>query len=239
MKKDMKTILDQIDEDLRKNIDLTYERKTHLNAERYSDYYGVRTAVNRDISGKYYAAAENLNKDEILRLCEELLKSGIHEKKTVAFDWAFRLRENYTEEDFSLFESWLFRYVNNYGLCDDLCTHALGETLCRFPDKTGRLFEWIKSGNLWVRRAAPVTLIRVCHHRDIAGTAFDISKMLFNDSEPLVHKGFGWLLKELSENHFNEVRSFLTENRAAIPRTALRYAIEKMPGNIRAEIMAR
>jgi 3-methyladenine DNA glycosylase AlkD len=52
----------------------------------------------------------------------------------IAFDWAYRLRRQYALQDFERFERWLETYVNGWGSCDDLCTHALGEHLRRFPE---------------------------------------------------------------------------------------------------------
>jgi hypothetical protein len=55
-------------------------------------------------------------------------------EKVIAFDWAYRLRRQYALQDFERFERWLETYVNGWGSCDDLCTHALGEHLRRFPE---------------------------------------------------------------------------------------------------------
>ncbi|NIU82599.1 MAG: DNA alkylation repair protein, partial [Candidatus Korarchaeota archaeon] len=69
---------------------------------------------------------------EILQLCNELLKSGYSEERTIAFDWTFRLKRTYEETDFKLLETWLMEHVHGWGACDDLCTHALGAFIYQF-----------------------------------------------------------------------------------------------------------
>lgn len=231
-------MLNAIERELREHIDFSYVRKTHLNSVRYKDYYGVRMSANREIAQKYYQNIEAWNMDDLFALCKKLLNSRIHEKKTIAFDWAFRLKDRYEKKDFYVFESWLYTYVNNYGLCDDLCTHALGEAVRRFPSCAERIYQWIKEDNLWVRRAGPVTLIYVAGSPDTFEMSLDVCKKLFRDEEPLVQKGFGWLLKELSQYNENKIFDFLNTHKKYISRIALRYAIEKMPQHKRQVILS-
>ncbi|MBN1798259.1 MAG: DNA alkylation repair protein [Spirochaetales bacterium] len=230
-------MLNAIERELREHIDFSYVRKTHLNSIRYKDYYGVRMSANREIAQKYYQNIEAGNKDDIFALCKKLLDSRIHEKKTIAFDWAFRLKDRYEKKDFYVFESWLYTYVNNYGLCDDLCTHALGEAVRRFPSCAERIYQWIKEQNIWVRRAGPVTLIYAAGMPGFLEMSLDVCRKLFGDQEPLVHKGFGWLLKELSQSHEKIIFDFLNTHKKNIPRIALRYAIEKMPKHKRQVVL--
>ncbi len=156
-----------------------------------------------------------------------LLESGIHEKKTIAFDWAFRIKDKYEEDDFYLFESWLYKYVDNYALCDDFCGHTLGEIIYQYPKFLSKIYKCIKEENFWLQRAAPVTLIYLTKKIDVLEMSFDISKKLFNDNEDLVQKGFGWLLKELSESYEDKVFNFLNIYKNDITRVALRYTTRK------------
>lgn len=232
-------MLNDIEKDLHANIDLNYKRKTHLKLVRYKDFYGVRTSINRDISLKYFQLIKECDREKVLRLCKKLLESGIHEKKTIAFDWAFRLKDKYIENDYYLFESWLYKYINNYGLCDDLCKHALGEIIYQYPSFMSKFYQWIKEDNFWIRRGALVTLIYLVKKIDVLDISFDICKKLLDDREDLVHKGFGWLLKELSENYEDNVFNFLNEYKERIPRIALRYAIEKMPEEKKQKVLSK
>jgi len=69
--------------------------------------------------------------------------------------------------------------------------------------------------------------------------AFEISDLLLNDLDDMVQKGYGWLLKEESRKHQAEVYDYVIKNRAVMPRTALRYAIELMPKELKAKAMRR
>jgi 3-methyladenine DNA glycosylase AlkD len=80
-----------------------------------------------------------------------------------------------------------------------------------------------------VRRAATVTLIVPAKKGLFLQEVFKISDLLLTDSDDLVQKGYGWLLKAETEKHPNKVLAYVVENKATMPRTALRYAIEKLP----------
>jgi 3-methyladenine DNA glycosylase AlkD len=90
-----------------------------------------------------------------------------------------------------------------------------------------------------VRRAAAVTLIVPAKHGKFLKEAFAIADILLQDKEDLVQKGYGWLLKEASRLHHKEVFDYLMKHRDAMPRTAFRYALEKMPSSLRARAMAK
>jgi 3-methyladenine DNA glycosylase AlkD len=98
----------------------------------------------------------------MFQLCEELLASGFVEERTIAFDWAFRLRKHYEQADFRILESWLRNHVHDWGACDDLCTHALGAFTFQFPEFIPTVKDWTKSTSTWIRRASAVTMILFC-----------------------------------------------------------------------------
>ena len=111
--------------------------------------------------------------------------------------------------------------------------------MMKFPDCVGELKAWAKSGNRWLRRAAAVTLIVPARKGLFLREAFEISDLLLTDSDDLVQKGYGWLLKAETEKHPAEVLAYVLKNKAAMPRTALRYAIEKLPKEQKAEAMKK
>jgi len=90
-----------------------------------------------------------------------------------------------------------------------------------------------------MRRAAAVSLVVPARHGEFLAEALDIANLLLTDGDDLVQKGYGWLLKEASRKHTDEVFSYVMANKRAMPRTALRYAIELMPKELRAEAMKR
>ena len=122
-------------------------------------------------------------------------------------------------------------------MVDDFCTHSAGFLVMKNPDLINNLKKWTKSDNLWVRRASAVTLIHSVKRKKHLNESFLISDLLLTDKEDLVQKGYGWLLKEASNNYQKEVLDYVLKNKKKMPRTALRYAIEKMPEELKAKAM--
>jgi 3-methyladenine DNA glycosylase AlkD len=201
--------------------------------------YGIRTPVVRKLASEFYKKIKQKPKQAIFQLCTSLLESGYSEERTIAFDWAFRLRKQFEPSDFLLLETWLTQHVPSWGACDDLCTHALGAFLYQFPEYIPKTKVWIRSENRWVRRASAVCLIYAVRRKEHLDAVFAIVDALLTDPDVMVQKGYGWMLKEAS-NHFpEEVFGYVMTHRQDMPRTALRYAIEKLAPNRRSEAMAR
>ena len=144
----MNKILEQIRKELRKNSSAERRAKAQRWHKEKVKGYGVRTPVVRQISRKFFVFLPE-DKHEVFKLCEELLRSGYGEESVIAFDWAFRMKKQYKETDFVIFEQWLKKYVSNWGRCDDFCTHAVGELLVQFPALLPKLKIWARSENRW------------------------------------------------------------------------------------------
>jgi 3-methyladenine DNA glycosylase AlkD len=115
----------------------------------------------------------------------------------------------------------------------------VAELVERHPEFIANLKGWTQSDNRWVKRAAAVTLILPARHGKFLDDVFDIADKLLLDKDDLVQKGYGWLLKEASKSHMEEVFSYVMDNKKVMPRTALRYAIEKMPRELKVQAMQR
>ncbi len=108
-----------------------------------------------------------------------------------------------------------------------------------YPKYVDELKEWAKSPNRWVKRAAAVTLILPARKGQFLNDVFDIADILLPDPDDLVQKGYGWMLKAASEAYPKEVFEYVEAKKAVMPRTALRYAIEKMPLELRTQAMKK
>ena len=201
--------------------------------------YGVATPVVRQLSSKFFQKIKKKPKQEILKLCNELLKSGVSEERIIAFDWAFRLRWKYDKPDFKLLESWLTKHVHGWGACDDLCTHAIGAFIYQFPEFIQNTREWTKSSDRWVRRASAVCLIYSVRRKEQLGEVFATADALLTDPDIMVQKGYGWMLKEASNHYPKEVFNYVMKNKTNMPRTVLRYSIEKLSPEQRIEAMKK
>lgn len=200
---------------------------------------GVKAGVVKQIAESALKANPQFAKKDIFSACEKLWRSGCLEETFVAGTWAYAVRDDYVEDDFSVFERWVMRYVDNWASCDHFCNHAVGELVIRYPTLVAQLKEWTSSPNRWVRRASAVSLIIPVRQGLFLEETFVIAESLLSDPDDLVQKGYGWLLKAASEAHCDEVFRFVVARKKTMPRTAYRYAIEKMPPAKRQEAMRK
>ena len=201
--------------------------------------YGVKTPVVSALAKRYWKEIKSREKDEIFALCEELYRSGKIEESFVVSTWAYALSDRFDKKDITVFRRWIDTYIKNWASCDGFCNHALGEFFENYPECTGELRDWTQSENRWMRRAAAVSLIVPAKHGKFLPEAIEIADLLLIDTDDMVQKGYGWLLKEASRQHQDEIFSYVMRNKTVIPRTALRYAIELMPKELRAEAMKK
>jgi 3-methyladenine DNA glycosylase AlkD len=201
--------------------------------------YGMKTATVITIAKKYWNEVKGRSKPDIFALCEELFQSGYMEESFIVSEWAHALSGRYEKGDFEVFHNWIDTYITNWASCDGFCNHTMGDFIEQFPEYIGELKRWTRSKNRWMRRAAAVSLIVPAKHGKFLNESMEIAGLLLTDTDDLVQKGYGWLLKEASRKHTDEVFSFVMKNRKAMPRTALRYAIELMPKDLRAEAMKK
>jgi 3-methyladenine DNA glycosylase AlkD len=228
---------------IRKELEQQADDRTKGNSQSFFKervtFYGVRTAVVNQIARQSFQQIKQLDKEAIFSLAEELMMSDYNEDAFIAFEWIYRLRSQYQPDDFNRLEKWIDQYVNNWAKCDTLCNHAVGAFIVQYPEFLPELKRWAKSGNRWLRRAATVSLIIPARKGSFLNEVFELADILLMDQDDLVQKGYGWLLKEASKLHQQEVFDYIIRNQSVMPRTALRYAIEKMPEDMRRKAMAK
>ena len=214
--------------------------------------YGLKTAEVRKIAKTIFKQIKDYPKQNIFELCEELWKSGYTEEVVVACNWSELQHKKYEPTDFAVFEQWIKKYVTNWAYCDALCNHTVGMFLMMYPSYITELKRWATSPNRWVRRASAVSLIIPARKGLFLNNILEISNVLLLDNDDLVQKGYGWMLKaasmsepfvkaskEIKKEHLDAVYNFVIKNKQVMPRTALRYAIEKMPADMKLEAMKK
>jgi len=201
--------------------------------------YGMKTAAVIAIAKQYWKEVKPRDKREIFALCEELFRSGCMEESFIVSEWVPRLSGNYEWGDLAVFRHWIGTYITNWASCDGFCNHTMGAFIEQYPDTIDELKHWTRSENRWMRRAAAVSLIIPAKHGKFLEESLAIADLLLTDRDDLVQKGYGWLLKEASRKHTDEVFSFVMERKRDMPRTALRYAIELMPKELKDEAMKK
>jgi 3-methyladenine DNA glycosylase AlkD len=170
---------------------------------------------------------------------EKLLDSDIHEARAAALTIMNEEAKKKRTPDArrtDLFELYLRRHdrINNWDLVDVACRYVIGAYLVARPRTV--LYKLARSDNLWERRTAIVStwyLIRAGQTDD----AIAIAELLLGDREDLIHKATGWMLRYIGDIDRSRLVAFLDEHAATMPRTALRYAIEKFTPDERAHYL--
>ncbi len=232
-------ILTQLRLDLKAGVD----EKTKGSFQRFFKEqvkaYGVKTATVGKIAAKHWKEVRSLSKEEIFELCEELYRSDFMEEAFVVSFWLPNMVDRFERGDLSVFRCWIEHYINNWAKCDGFCNHTVGDFIEKFPDCLGEVKSWAKSENRWLKRAAAVSLIVPAKRGKLLTDIFEISDVLLLDGNDIVQKGYGWLLKEASRKHQKEVFEYVVKHKEIMPRTALRYAIELMPKELKVQAMSR
>ena len=235
----MDTIISEIRNELQKNIDLKTQESSRKFFKEEIQSYGVKSVFVSKMSKDYFKSIKNNSKEEIFGLCEQLWKSQTLEESFIACNWSYFVHKEYQPNDFKVFEKWISNYVNNWASCDTLCNHTVGEFIEMYPEYVSRLKEMAKSENRWMRRASAVSLIIPAKKGLFLQDIFEIADMLLMDKDDLVQKGYGWMLKVACQKHQQDVFDYIIRNKSIMPRTALRYAIEKMPEDMKKAAMEK
>lgn len=220
-----------VDPDLRESCQRFFKEEVQC--------YGVKTATAVSIAKRYWKEIRSREKEEIFALCEELYLSGMNEEAFVVSEWAKELADLYEPGDIAVFRHWIDTYITNWATCDGLCNHAVGDFIIRYPEHIEELRRWTRSENRWMRRAAAVSLVVPAKRGEFRDEAIGIADLLLRDTDDMVRKGYGWLLKEVSRKHTGEVFAYVMKNKREMPRTALRYAIELMSKDLKVEAMKK
>ncbi len=235
----MDPVIIHIRQDLEAQADPQIQKTSRRFFREEITCYGLKTAAVMAIAKKYWKEIKERDKQEIFALCEELYRSGYIEESFVVSNWAHALSGRYEREDLAVFRRWIDTYITNWASCDGFCNHTMGDFIEQFPEYTADLKRWTRSKNRWVRRAAAVSLIVPAKHGEFLPEAIEIADLLLTDTDDMVQKGYGWLLKEASRTHTDAVFTYVMRNKKVMPRTALRYAIELMPKELKAEAMKK
>lgn len=230
-------------EKVRKELSEASDEKTREAGLRFFkeevSLYGIKSKAVSEIARQNYALVKGRSKEEILALCDFLWKSGMMEESFIACSLSEKLGPRLIRDDFTTLEKWVHDYVSNWASCDTLCNHTVGDFIQKYPEYIEELKRWARSENRWVKRAAAVSLIIPARRGKFLDDIFEIANILLLDRDDMVQKGYGWMLKVASQAHQEEVFNYVMAHKSVMPRTALRYAIEKMPPDLRAEAMIK
>lgn len=187
-------------------------------------FLGITVPEQRKIAKKFF-------KELTLGEIQVLLNSKIHEERFTALEALnFRYEKSLDKESLAKFYLKNTKKINNWDLVDTSAPYILGSYL-ENKDKSV-LYRLAKSSNLWERRIAIISTFHFIKDNRFEDS-LKLAEILLQDSHDLIHKAVGWMLREVGKRNINTLEIFLKENYRKMPRTMLRYAIEKLSKNKR------
>jgi len=174
---------------------------------------------------------------EATSLCDRLLQEAEMEVRGMGILILSAFKRDFVPDLTGTAQPWLETRLDNWALVDSFCGLVLSPLLEKYPEIEKKLRQWSRARSLWVRCAAIVTLVHFARRGRLLDTAYALAQEHFVDSEDLMHKAVGWLLREAGKTDARRLRAFLVRHGPAIPRTTLRYAIERFPLAERRELL--
>jgi len=150
-----------------------------------------------------------------------------------------RFRKSFTPLLLPRWKGWLSANLSaNWATTDAMCGLLIGPLLVDRPALALRMRAWSRDRNMWVRRASAVALIPSVRHGAALALGYEIAARLHADRQDLIQKAVGWMLREAGKTDMPRLERYLLANGVRIPRTTLRYAIERFPEPKRRQILA-
>ena len=204
-------------------------------AERYFKHtiktFGATSAQVRALAADLYKTIRTQwGVQDAITLCDLLFAEPELESKAIGSLILSRFKKDFPESLFPRIEGWLAAdLLDNWASVDVFCTDAMGAFLESFPAFVGRIKAWTRHPNRWVKRASLVSFIKLARKAEFLPAVYDISASAFPVDDDLIQKANGWLLREAGKSDPARLERFLLSQGPAIPRTTVRYAIERFP----------
>jgi 3-methyladenine DNA glycosylase AlkD len=173
-----------------------------------------------------------------LAFANALVPDRYLEVKALGIEALACYRRAFTPALLPVWKRWLSKnYSANWATTDSICGSLIGPLLVAHPRLVRLMPSWSRDSNLWVRRASVVALIPSVRRGLALDTAYEIARRLHGDKEDLLQKAVGWMLREAGKTDPVRLERYLRANGAVIPRTTVRYAIERFPPVKRLELL--
>lgn len=200
-------------------------------------FYNIGTSTVRAM-GKACAAAHRgaWTMNDAVAYAEPLMGDRFLEAKGLALETLACFRREFSPKLLPILKRWLASdYASNWATTDAMCGMVLGPLLIKYPELIPQILPWSRHRNLWVRRASIVALLPPVRKGLALDQLYDTASVLLPDTHDLIHKAVGWALREAGKKDPRRLERYLDENGPGIPRTTVRYAIERFPAAKRRE----
>ena len=221
------SIVEEIRAELRRRANPEGVEKAKRFFREPIEVYGLSTPQEMEIVKRLYPRVKG-DLPLALEVAGELVESRVLEEASIGVRLLRPMTRLFTPELFEVFDGWV-DHLTNWANTDGLSIWLISETVRLEPGLTERLLRWTESENRWRRRAAAVSLVPIARKGEMLDEVFEVADRLMADGDDMVQKGVGWLLKEASREHPDEVREYLLRWRERTSALVLRYASEKLP----------
>jgi 3-methyladenine DNA glycosylase AlkD len=203
-------------------------------------FYGLAVPEARAVEREFFASVKSIwTLADALKLCDLLIREQELEAKQIGIEVLARFKRQFTPALLSSLKGWLAdNHCSNWATTDGLCSALLAPLVQKHPELIGELKRWTRDENLWVRRASAVPLVGFARRGQHLDDVYEIAEALLGYPEDLIHKATGWLLRDAGKTDAARLEAFLLRHGPRIPRTALRYAIEKFSPEKRKMLLA-
>ncbi len=202
-------------------------------------FHNAGTAAVRKLARSIHAAHAGVwSVDDAVRFADTLIVDPYLEVKGVGIELLARYRREFTPRLLATWKRWLADgHAANWATTDAMCGQLIGPMLVGYPRAAEKMRTWTRHRSLWVRRAAAVSLISALRTGTALDLAYDVALALAGDHEDLIQKAVGWMLREAGKTDSTRLERFLRQHGPTIPRTTVRYAIERFPPAKRLDLL--
>jgi 3-methyladenine DNA glycosylase AlkD len=174
-----------------------------------------------------------------MQLADGLMRDPYLETKAVGVELVARYRRSFTPRLLPSWKRWLAgNLAANWATTDAICGVLIGPLIVDHPRLIREMLKWSAHPNVWVRRASAVALIPAIRRGLAVEIAYDLARSLHPDGHDLIQKAAGWMLRELGKRDPRRLEQYLQTEGPSIPRTTVRYAIERFPTARREALLA-
>ncbi len=233
-------MIQQIKQELQKSANLEkakiYMRFFKTGPKQYGEgdqFLGLTMPEQRVIAKKYI----NIS----LEVLQELITSSYHEHRMTALiilTYKYKKADEDTKKEIYDFYIKNYNSINSWDLVDVTAPHIVGEYLLDRKSRKRILYEFATSDHLWKKRIAIISTFTFIRNNDFQDT-INISEILLQDKHDLIHKAVGWMLREMGKKDEKQLINFLDKHYKIMPRTMLRYSLEKLSEEQRKHYMKK
>jgi 3-methyladenine DNA glycosylase AlkD len=218
----------------------TFDASRYFRSADHLGFLNVGTktvrAMGRAIAREH---AESWGARGAMVFANTLIPDRYLEVKGVGIEALACFRREFTSDLLPAWKRWLAKnYSSNWATTDSICGALIGPLLVAHPRLISLMPAWSRDKNMWVRRASAVALIPAVRRGVALDVAYQVARRLHSDKEDLIQKAVGWMLREAGKSDPGRLEKYLRANGGMIPRTTVRYAIERFAPRKRRALLA-